>query len=134
MKHDDHYALVIGIDHYPRYRPLQGAIADARDFERWLRDDRVGGGVPDSNLRVIESNDPPPAPLQLDIGEKLDEIFEAAAAKGGGQRLYLYFGGHGFATKPSDVALCMAAWSKKFRNLAISSLSYRDAIVERGLF
>jgi hypothetical protein len=44
-EHAGHYALVVGIDHYLRFRSLQGARKDAEDFHAWLMDpDGVRGG------------------------------------------------------------------------------------------
>ncbi|KAA3624791.1 MAG: hypothetical protein DWQ02_22625, partial [Bacteroidetes bacterium] len=36
------FALVIGIDDYPDFRSLNGAINDAEDFAHWLMDHDSG--------------------------------------------------------------------------------------------
>lgn len=135
MTNDQDYALVVGINDYPRYKSLNGAIEDAHEIKRWLLNEPIGGALPAANLRMVTSiaNPPPARPIQQEIDEELQAIFDEARQKGG-RRLYFYFSGHGFASKPSDVALCLASWSKTFRNLAISSLQYRDAIAEHGIF
>jgi Caspase domain len=130
------FALVVGIDDYPRYSPLKGAVADATDFNAWLVDDPRGGGLDPAHVRLITSErEPLPGrPLQLEIDDQLQGILDAAQALGGGRRLYFYFGGHGFANKLYDVALCLVAWSESMRSLAISSQSYRDVIADYGCF
>lgn len=32
------FAVVVGVEHYPHFRPLSGAINDARNFRDWLCD------------------------------------------------------------------------------------------------
>jgi len=127
------YGLVVGIDHYPRYKPLLGAIADAHEVRSWLLHPEAGGALPESHVKLVTSADKPPRPLQMEIDESLQEIFDSAT-RTGGRRLYFYFAGHGFANRSSDVALCLAPWSRTFRNLAISAAQYRDAIADHGIF
>jgi hypothetical protein len=49
---DDDWAIVIGINQYPKVvgaSPLQGAVDDARKFKQWLvRPD--GGAVPENHI------------------------------------------------------------------------------------
>lgn len=52
----DDYAIVIGVDHYPEYRCLRGAVADANDFHAWLLDPQ-GGGLDASHCVKILSPD-----------------------------------------------------------------------------
>jgi hypothetical protein len=54
----DHFALVIGIDHYPVFRCLKGAVNDALEFYKWLLEDS-GGGLVEANCRKLLSPDAP---------------------------------------------------------------------------
>jgi hypothetical protein len=130
------FALVVGIDHYPRFRPLSGAIDDARRFHTWLCDPD-GGRVAPAHARLIVSRLEPLAPVQDEIDEQLVELLIAARAIGGGRRLYFHFSGHG-AMCPSesgeDVALLLAKWSRIMVRLALSTDEYRGALSALGLF
>jgi len=128
------YALVIGIDHYPAYRPLQGAINDATAFAEWLRDAATGGGVPAGQCETVFSKPAPTRPIQNDIDDALNAILKTARAAGGGRRLYLYFAGHGMEFDRS-IALCLAQWSAEaFRNAALDSGEYVHFLRDTGLF
>ncbi len=126
------YALVIGLNDYPRFgaagRPLTGAIEDAQSVAVWLQDADTGGGLPNGHCRLVVST---PEPLQPDrrvIDEALEAIWNDAKV-GGGRRMYFYFSGHGQAKSPSDVALCLCHWSSTFRYAALSSHGYRDFLM-----
>jgi len=94
-EHIGHFALVVGIDHYPRFRSLKGARKDAEDFHAWLIDPD-GGGVPAANVELVLSKEDPVRPIHDDIDDALEKIlFFKARGGGGNKRLYLYFSGHG---------------------------------------
>jgi hypothetical protein len=118
------YALVIGIQHYPEYRPLQGPIGDARRFGAWLRHPK-GGGLPKANYELIVSAPgapgAPPAPVKGQVDAALRRIRKASAA--GARRLYFYFSGHGMQNDNLELALCLANWS---RDQAFAALSYEQ--------
>ena len=59
-KNEEDYGLVVGVDHYPEYRSLRGACADAKIFYTWLSDNDEGGGVPEDNRRLLLSTRLPP--------------------------------------------------------------------------
>jgi hypothetical protein len=130
------FALVVGIDHYPRFRSLHGAIADATAFHQWACEPD-GGGVDAAHARLIVSTPEPAAPVQDQIDEALVDLLETADRLGGGHRLYFYFSGHG-AMSPevsgSDVALLLAKWSDRLARLALSSESYSGTLGSAGLF
>ena len=135
MKNPNDYALVVGINHYRLFRPLNGAVYDATEMAKWLADDVSGGGVPDHHLKLItSSNTVPDRPIQDQIDEELQAIYDTVQQEGPARRLYFYFSGHGCTTRPFDVALCLSHWSKVFRNRALSSWQYREAITDQGLF
>jgi len=45
---------VVGVDHYPRFRSLQGAVADATRFHAWLCD-ADGGDLALQHSRLVLS-------------------------------------------------------------------------------
>jgi Caspase domain len=130
------FALVVGVDHYPRFRSLQGALADATAFHGWVCD-AAGGGVELARGRLITSTPSPATPIQDQIDEQLLELMTAADELGGGRRLYFFFSGHG-AMSPDesgdDVALLLATWSKNLQRFALSSRSYSSELGGTGLF
>jgi hypothetical protein len=128
------FALVVGVDHYPQFRELRGAVADATAFHAWVCHPD-GGAVASAHARLIASTPDPPQPIQAQVDAALVELFAAAEAVGGG-RLYLYFAGHGAmcADTGDDVALLLATWSLARSRLALSSNGYRSALSSLGLF
>jgi hypothetical protein len=130
------FGLVVGVDHYPWFRSLHGAVADATAFHEWLRH-KDGGGLEPQHARLIVSRPHPIAPLQDEVDEDLVAIVKAADAIGGGRRLYFHFSGHG-ASSPDesreDVALLLAKWSHSLARLALSTDEYRGALGGMGLF
>jgi uncharacterized caspase-like protein len=130
------FALVIGIDHYPRFRSLSGAIADATRVHEWLCDPE-GGGVDPAHARLIVSRADPAAPIQDEIDEQLVELLSVAREIGGGRRLYFHFSGHGAMSSgasDSDVALLLAKWSRVMARLALSTDEYQGVLGSLGLF
>ena len=135
MRHAD-FGLVVGVDHYPRFRSLRGAVTDATSFHAWLCD-ADGGGVAPERARLVVSTPDPAAPLQDEIDEQLLAIVTEADALGGGRRLYFHFSGHGAASPAEsgeDVALLLAKWSRSLARLALSSGGYRNTLGGMGLF
>lgn len=121
------YALVVGINDYPRFgangRPLKGAVQDATAFAKWLTNKNVGGGLAEDHCKLICSHPDPLEPLQLQIDDALEQIYESAKNTGA-RRFYFYFSGHGQAQDNDEVALCMANWSRVRRHAALSSTDY----------
>lgn len=129
------FAVVVGVEHYPHFRPLCGAINDARNFRDWLCD-KEGGGLDPEHVKLIESNPEAKSPVQDEIDDILLEILEAAEARGGARRLYFYFSGHG-ATNPrsvDDVALLLTRWRTSLARLALSTQHYSRKLRGAGLF
>ena len=134
-RHAD-FGLVIGVDHYPRFRSLHGAVADATRFHAWLCDPD-GGGLAPERARLVVSKLEPAAPLQDEVDEQLLSIVTAADELGGGRRLYFHFSGHGASSAAAageDVALLLAKWSRSLARLALSTDGYRSALGGMGLF
>jgi len=136
----DDYALVVGINDYPKYgkegRPLRGAISDAQSFRDWLVDKKTGGGLPDDNCKLIVSSMltvDPPQPRKTRVDDVLGELWDAVRARVASgnppRRFYLYFSGHGQAQLNEDVALCLPNWAKDRQQAALSFRQYLSFVV-----
>ena len=132
-EHAGHYALVVGIDHYPRFRSLNGACKDAKDFHAWLIGPD-GGGVPATNVELVLSKEAPVRPIHDDIDDALEKILFKARGDGVDTRLYLYFSGHGLGRSNIGVDLCLASWSKQRRAMALDSMGYLQLVMSCGYF
>lgn len=127
------YALVIGVNHYPKLRSLHGAVADARAFAEWLVEPD-GGRLSPENVRTVLSTPDPLSPIGHEINDALEDLLERAAASGG-RRFYFYFAGHGcVGDRAADITLCMANWSELRRRAALSSEAWLDVVVRSGAF
>lgn len=108
---DENHAVVVGINHYAGgIRPLQGSVNDCELFSEWLLDPN-GGNVPDANLkRVYSAVDSPRMPGGEQIEERLQHFFDRSNEIGRpvGNRLYLFFAGHGVAKEMDRTALVTA--------------------------
>jgi hypothetical protein len=132
------YAIVIGINAYPRLRPLRGALSDAIEFAEWLRNPS-GGGLPEGNVELVISPERPPlnlrtaTPIQEDIDAALTR-FGAERGRRIGRRLYFYFAGHGIGTAFNEVGMLMAhaAMTALKRNIGLAR--YRGYLHEHALF
>lgn len=129
------YALVVGINDYPNFRPLQGAMQDAERFADWLVDKTHGGGLPDTHCKLVRSRPDPIRPIQDDIDEKLLEIIQQVKAPPAPpRRIYVYFSGHGLGASRLNAALCLAKWSELRRNAALSAMDYLALALGLGAF
>jgi hypothetical protein len=127
------YALVVGINHYPGFRNLKGAIEDAEDFAKWLYQDPEGGRLPQQNCSVVFSRPTPVRPIQDEIDDSLSQIFRSIG-NNRGRRFYLYFSGHGLGQSNLGADLCLARWSFEFRRAALDSQDYLKLILGSGKF
>jgi Caspase domain len=102
------WAIVIGIDEYGSDdMRLFASVSDALEFRDWVLAD--GGGVPESNLRLLLSrrSDDPGAGEAVPEATK-DNIVTAihdvvvAAAEHEAERLYFYFAGHGITARVAN--------------------------------
>lgn len=129
------YALVVGINHYPDFRPLQGAIEDAERFAAWLVDPTTGGGLPSAQCKLVGSQPDSSRPIQDDIDDKLQEILEQIKnPPEAPRRIYVYFSGHGLGASRLDAALCLARWSEVRRNAALDAADYLALVLGLGVF
>lgn len=129
----DDYALVVGVEHYPNYRSLTGAIADAEDFQKWLLDQDTGGGLDSSRCKTVLSQPDPVRPIQDEIDDRLEDIFKQLGDSLG-RRIYVYFSGHGLARANIGNDLCLAKWSLQRRNAALDSQDYLNLLAGCGKF
>ena len=128
------YALVVGINHYPNFRNLEGAIEDAQDFAKWLHVDSEGGELPEGNCQVVLSRPDAVRPIHEEIDEALFKIL-SGLGEGRGRRFYLYFSGHGLGQSNLGADLCLAKWSKSWwRRSPLDSLDYLKLILGSGKF
>jgi hypothetical protein len=137
--HEDDYALVVGVNHYVSdgggFKPLTSAINDAEEVRRWLLDKKEGGRLPDENCRFVQSVEKTGKPVQLEIDEKIDEIFKLVKGKKkSARRLYFYFSGHGMASGSLQAFLCLPRWSNSWRCMALDSEAYWSSLMDSGRF
>lgn len=131
------YAIVVGIDDYPRYgekgRNLKGAVRDAKRFYDWLVDQNTGGGLESKHCELITSHGNPLSLTQATVDLALDELWEKARNEGGGRRFYFYFSGHGQSivgtdTVTYDQSLCLPQWSQTMPHAALNADSYPNVV------
>ena len=135
------YAIVVGISKYPALGDLDGPEADARDFYDWLVDAK-GGDVKQDNVTLLLSSNYPPAPVQLKAKPQvsdIEEVFDNYYIKGKeeatvGDRLYLYFAGHGFAPSLEDAALLMANAARGMTGYHLPGRKYANWFRQAAFF
>jgi uncharacterized caspase-like protein len=101
------WAIVIGIDRYAiQDATLGGAVRDALAMREWLLDP-LGGDVPEDNLALVLGPRPDAPPLDPALNAAAPEHNSATKAVadliqrsgGTGERLYLYYSGHGISAR-----------------------------------
>ncbi len=111
------YALVIGVEEYRDLSSTEGARRDAEDFARLVTQ---GFGVPDENVRVL-----------LDSHATRGDIFAQLAwfeqNVTGGDRIYLYFSGHG-SPKATDGTPFLMPYEATPENLEHTGVELSDLI------
>jgi hypothetical protein len=139
------YALVVGIDRYPRMRALTGAQRDAEDFYNWVIDP-AGGGVAQKNALLLLSpvaaaanpDDELPDKAQVEkFFTRIDNDANANNLAGdglrAGRRLWLFFSGHGFAPSLDRSGVLMAnATQDRVHNIA--AMLWANRLYEGGWF
>jgi hypothetical protein len=119
------YAVVVGITRYPKLladkaidSDLDGPNNDAWAVHQWLIDSEGGGVHPDNAklIRTADFGDVDARNLQPTFSEIREEFvrIEEQTRQTPGNRLYLYFSGHGFAPKPLEGALFTAEATAAF--------------------
>ncbi len=112
-----HFAIVMGIPHYPGISDLQSAGRDAASFYDWLVQD---AGVPAANIEKVIAAQPAPAlwdarPTRTEFNnalrslhQRLQQAIAPDPLRWKESRLYIYVSGHGIAPDGSEAALLMA--------------------------
>lgn len=143
MPHDDHYAIVLTINRYPGLSDLHGPENDGDEFRRWLLDPKYGDLAP-QHIQVIRSQDygvaatPDDAnPTETELKKALNRWLRTQTGWQGriGQRLYLFFAGHGFTAGSTihDPAL-FSAVAQNGDTAHIAVLRYASKIANAGFF
>jgi Caspase domain len=145
MAHTDHYAILLGINHYPGLRDLGGPENDIAAFEQWL-EDPAGGDVARANIKVIRSSDYAPHSTNPNDANPTERAFIKALdgwvridrtnwRDQVGTRLYLYMAGHGFTAGASinDPAL-FSAVAQSGDTAHIAGYRYASRLASAGFF
>lgn len=138
-----HHAILLAITTYPGLTNLEGPENDVEEFGKWLLE-TDGGNVPAANITVIKSSDFPTVTDPYEA-KPADLAFRAAlqgllfntdrSFKGKvGERLYLFFAGHGFASRQLNEAALYSANATKNDPDHIAGKRYTARIVNSAAF
>ncbi len=120
---EHHYAVVVGVNHYPEMGSLNSPVNDAKKFTDWLQNADGGKLLEDNIMKVISPENENSAvvkrrnakPNRTDVFEAIYELFERCAEHLDNNpddwdrtRLYIYFSGHGIAPEADNTILLMA--------------------------
>jgi Caspase domain len=131
------HAVVVGIAKYPGLTDLAGPDTDAQAVYDWLVDP-AGGRLDTQNVELIRSAqfdpvDPrDPKPASGVVKAALVRI-AAKTQQAPGNRLYLYFSGHGFAPTLEEGAL-LTAEASQLAPFHVYAHSWLKAFRRAGLF
>lgn len=103
LGNQDHFALVIGIQDYREFEPLEAPRTDAARFCEWLE---KHAEVPVKNIHQVVGKGNS-TPTNSDILEALDQLGLRTLSRKG-SRLYIYYAGHGVGPAVGEVALVPA--------------------------
>jgi uncharacterized caspase-like protein len=134
--HENHYAVVVGIDFYPGVKNLAFARKDATAFCKWLTDPD-GGELPPANVRQIILSQGPfgtvdeAVPTRELVDRALKDVHTDVRKKLKANptvwpetRLYMYFSGHGVSPGPDETAVLMANASDQDLGYNIACSAY----------
>lgn len=130
-------AVVVGISRYPALTALQGPENDAIAFTEWLTDPQGGKVPPDRVTQILSSQFPQASdPTTATIDSAFEAIIRDADANGGraGERLYLFFAGHGIAPTIDESALLMANAARGMSGHHIPGRQYTNWFRTAALF
>jgi len=141
MDPKSHYALLVAINRYPGLSDLAGPENDAAALANWLEQT---GGLEHGHVKVIRSSDFDPVqdpydanPTDSHIKKALNAWLKDAQGQWRdrvGERLYLFFAGHGFtAGSMTDPALFTAQAQLDDRT-HIAAYRYAAKIANAGFF
>ncbi|CAK8718037.1 Peptidase C14 caspase domain-containing protein [Candidatus Electrothrix aarhusensis] len=147
MPKNDHYAILVTITKYPGLSDLEGPEADGDAFVKWLTSPD-GGDLPLDNVTHIRTADfipfdgddaydakPTETQFKRALNNLLREGEEHSWKDKAGERLYLYFGGHGHTagTSLNDPAL-FSAVAQNGDTAHIAGYRYAAKIASAGFF
>jgi hypothetical protein len=123
MPHPNHFAVCVGINHYPEFRPLNGAENDAIRFSKWLLNPDEGGLPADQVETILLDPGEDRSRLhRLNAKPSRDQVFHWLSVfqrrfkqrldddpyAWDTSRLYIYLSGHGLSSDIQDAALLLA--------------------------
>lgn len=145
MAKDDHYAILVTITQYPGLSSLKGPEADGEALTQWLTSPD-GGDIPLHNIKHIRSSDYSSVvdaydanPTEIHLKKALDGLLREGKEREWknrvGERLYLFFAGHGFTAGSSltDPAL-FSAVAQSGDPAHIAGYRYASKIANAGFF
>lgn len=147
MAKKDHYAILVTITKYPGLSDLNGPESDGEALAEWLISPD-GGNLPSENITHIKTTDFEPIsdlyeakPTEIQLKKVLDqrlregEGVERRWKDKAGERLYLFFAGHGFTAGSSltDPAL-FSAVAQNGDTAHIAGYRYAAKIANAGFF
>ena len=147
MTNNNHYAILVTITKYPGLSDLKGPEADGKALAEWLTSPS-GGNLPPDNVTHISTADFEPLrelydakPTEIELKKALDHLLcedegdDHGWKDKAGERLYLYFAGHGFTAGSSltDPAL-FSAIAQNWDPAHIAGCRYAAKIASAGFF
>ncbi len=138
----NHRALIVGINNYPGLGPLLGAEWDAARFKDWLVNPQGGNLAPTAIKNIFSDPKAKTAaqakPLESQINKFVQKMQDEAAQIGGdfplGDRLYLFFSGHGFHNPESQSGFFMANATPQATGFGIPAKELWDYICLEAWF
>jgi hypothetical protein len=138
-----HYAILVAISRYPGLTNLDGPENDVDDMYGWLCDPQ-GGNVQGDNVKVIKSSSFPMVtdryqaqPAEVEFKRVVTELLwqpDGQFKNRVGERLYLFFAGHGFASKRLAEAALYTAQASPIDPDHIASKRYMERIANSAAF
>ncbi|MBX7134719.1 MAG: caspase family protein [Fimbriimonadaceae bacterium] len=150
MAKSDHYAILVAINRYPGLTDLAGPENDANEFLRWLIDPAGGDledptdiGIDERRVEVIRScdfpatSDPDDAnPTETQFKKILNRWLRCNGEwrERVGERLYLFFAGHGFTSGALPDPALFTAQAQLGDTAHIAANRYAAKIQNAGFF
>ncbi|KAA3619259.1 MAG: hypothetical protein DWQ08_15540 [Proteobacteria bacterium] len=147
MAKKNHYAILVTITKYPGLSDLGGPESDGMALAEWLTSEDGGDLLP-ANVTHIKTADFEPIsdvyearPTEIQLKKALDNLLREGEGNErrwkdkAGERLYLYFAGHGFTAGSSltDPAL-FSAVAQNGDTAHIAGYRYAAKLASAGFF
>ena len=144
QEHPDDYAIVVGVNKYqkhPHFQDLEGAVNDARDFIKWLKEDQ---GLADDHIYCFlsEVGDLAHPCGQGDVEPRLGNVYRCIEnlldrSEGGekkiGRRIYIFMAGHGVGRNLDETGLLAADHSRMMDRYLVGKM-IADIFAESAIF